>query len=355
MNVLWIPIFSMRSYETGKYAITKDGNFQLTLSRIAASDFDSITVAIPHEVSDMDMFTKMITKSLGDKLDKVQFIGFNYGENAVETRDLFWAMNDSFFQYHMGMFDLVVTDITGFHTVNHRGIKFINNFNITKLPELNRPYIDRFFEMDLASIRAAEITTVINPRQREYILEVDPSLADKVIAYTKVASEHFLPKSEKPSHFLPLRSIFWPFRISDSAYKFDKFVEMFVEQKLDKRWKIVITDPNDSYKGDHKFVTKTKLSKDDYYSFLQSRPIVVMLDEIDTVLHPGTIEFFYYGCPVITLLNDLVGNKYQVESISDIPDMLSEVTYNAEIGIDNFVYSLNEVSKVYSVSNKALQ
>lgn len=351
MNVLWIPIFSMRSYATGCYSLLKDGNFQLTLSRIAASDYDSITVLVPNRTSDLDELIARVRDAIPEVANRIKFVNACYGDNAVETRQVFWEVNQHFFKNFLHEFDLVVTDVTGFHKVNHRNVPFINNFNITKLPELNRKYIDMFFDLDLESIRAAKLTTVINPRQREYILEVDPSLKDKVVAYTKVASEHFLPRSES-QHYLPLRSIFWPFRISDTAYQFDKFIEMFIENKLDKRWRIVITDPNDSYTADHKFVIKKKMEKSEYYAHLQSKPVVVMLDDIDTVLHPGTIEFFYYGCPVITLLNDLVGNKYQVEKLSDIPDMLNQIEYNSNTDISDFVYLKDEKSKIYTKNLK---
>lgn len=354
MNVLWIPIFSMRSYDTGKYAILKDGNFQLSLSRILASDFDSITIAVPTDASDFVEFVSRVGAIAGDRAIYVK--PMHYGENAVETRHKFWTLNHDFFYSELVLdFDLLITDITGYAGTMSYDIPFINNFNITKLPELNRPYIDQFFETDIKNMEAALFTTVINPRQREYILEVAPHLKDKVIAYTKVAHTSLMPSDHRTRVFTAdqARTIFWPFRISDKAYKWDAFLEMFIENKLDKRYKIVITDPNDSYKGDHKFVKKVKMSKQEYYEFLQKKPIVVMLDEIDTVLHPGTIEFFYYGCNVITLLNELVGNEHQVMDIQQIPLKLNELGYNSPTNTRDFVYSYNEVSVHYNKNNIA--
>ena len=353
MNVLWIPIFSMRSYDTGKYAILKDGNFQLTLARVLASDFDELTIAIPEDNSDIEEFKNQTRDVMAGK--NVQFVNLKYGENAVETRHNFWKLNEGFFYSEFILkFDLLITDITGYSGTMSYDIPFINNFNITKLPELNRPYIDQFFETDLKNIEASLFTTVINPRQREYILEVAPHLKDKVIAYTKVAHYSLMPSDHKTRLFdtaFSMRTIFWPFRISDKAYKWDAFLDMFIENKLDKRYTIVITDPNDSYKGDHKFVKKIKLSKQEYYEYLRKCPIIVMLDEIDTVLHPGTIEFFFHGCNVITLPNELVGNEHQVESISQIPQKLNELGYNSPTNTRDFVYWPNEVSVHYNKNN----
>jgi len=352
MNVLWLPIFSMRSYDTGQYAITKDGNFQLTLSRILASDFDELTVAVPHDCSDFDEFKAQTKEAMSGK--NIQFVRLHYGENAVDTRNKFWKLNEGFFYSHYILnFDLLITDITGYTGTMSYDIPFINNFNVTKLPELNRPYIDQFFETDIKNMEAALFTTVINPRQREYILEVAPHLKDKVIAYTKVAHYSLMPSDNKTRIFTPLRTIFWPFRISDKAYQFDAFVEMFEREKLHKRWKLVITDPNDSYKGDHKFITKMKLSKAEYYEMLQKKPVVVMLDDIDTVLHPGTIEFFVYNCPVITLRNELVNNALQAESIDHIPQVLADMGYNDLTNVRDFYYVGSEVSTIYNKNNIA--
>jgi hypothetical protein len=356
MNVLWLPIFSMRSYDTGMYSILKDGNFQLTLSRILASDFDSITVAYPTDSSDFEEFEQRVADLANGR--NIYFQPMHYGANAVETREKFWTLNYDFFYSELILdYDLLITDITGYAGTMSYDIPFINNFNITKLPELDRPYIDKFFETDIKNIEAEAslFTTVINPRQREYILQVAPHLKDKVVAYTKVAHYDLMPTGDHKTRVFDtafsMRTIFWPFRISDKAYKWDQFLEMFIENKLDKRYKIVITDPNDSYKGDHKFVKKVKMTKDEYYEYLLKKPIIVMLDEIDTVLHPGTIEFFFYGCNVITLLNELVGNEHQVESISQIPQKLNELGYNSPTNTRDFVYWPKEVSEHYNKNN----
>lgn len=346
MKTLWLPIFSMRSYDTGQYAITKDGNFQLTMARILASDFDELVIALPDDCSDFDEFKAQTKDATEGK--NITFVRLRYGSNAVDTRNMFWKLNEDFFYSEAILdFDLLITDITGYTGTMSYDIPFINNFNVTKLPELDRPYIDQFFDSDIKNMEAALFTTVINPRQREYILQVAPHLKDKVIAYTKVAHTSFMPSDHKTRPFTPSRTIFWPFRISDKAYKFDAFLEMFEREKLYQKFKLVITDPNDSYKGDSKHVTKVKLSKAEYYEMLQKNPIVVMLDDIDTVLHPGTIEFFVYNCNVITLPNELVNNVLQVESIDHIPQVLFDLGYNNNTNVQDFYYGYKEVSTIY--------
>lgn len=338
-------MFSMRSYETNDYSITKDGNFQLMLSRLIASDFSEITVCLPDKCSDFKEFVEFAAAKFTFRSIDFEFL--KYGANAAETRSVFWDLNAGYFGGDLSAYDVLITDITGYQG----DLPFINNFNITKLPELERPYIDKFFDQDLASIRDSLFTTVINPRQREYILEVDPSLENKVVAYTKVAHSSLMPLDHKTRLLRGSNVIFWPFRISDKAYKFDEFLAMYEAKKLYEHFDLMITDPNDSYTGNSEHVTKVPMkTKEDYYKVLRCCPIVVMLDDIDTVLHPGTIEFFYYMCRVITFKNRLIGHTRMVDSIDDIGDKLHESLYNlTSIRVDDFYYSYNEVSEMYCV------
>lgn len=341
MNVLFIPIFSMRSYETGKYAILKDGNFQLTMARVLASDFDRIFVAVPDDASDYeDLLTRF------KDFQKVYFWKMKYGKNAVETREQFWKLNAAFLKVFPEEYDvqLVISDITGYPG----NMPVIYNFNITKLPELDRPYIDRFFEQDLKSIEQSLFTTVINPRQREYILEVRPDLMNKVVVNYKVAHERMLPKGMAGGN--DQKMIFWPFRISDKAYEWEKFLAAFEEQALNSEYIIVATDPNDTLHTDASFVMKVKPTKEMYYQILATRPIIVMLDDIDTVLHPGTIEFLYYKCPIITYKSKLIHNPNAIDDLEQLGYALNNLVYDV-IDTKPFVYGLNEVDPYLNVTH----
>jgi hypothetical protein len=362
----------MRSYETGKYAITKDGNFQLTLARVMASNFSDITICIPEEVSDQKAFMKMFVDGYTyshhlTKKTKIKFQPLKYGVNAVETRQQFWKMNQEFFYSESILdYDLVITDITGYSGAMSYDLPFINNFNITKLPELDRPYIDQFFDLDLESIEKSLFTTVINPRQKEYIVEVAPHLADKVKVLTKVVSRVMTPRQVKMSRStypgIDTNTVFWPFRISDKSYRFEEFLEHFAPLALSHsaNIRLVVTDPNDTLKQEtldkYPFIVKMKPSKEDYYKILEVNPIVVMLDDIDTVLHPGTIEFFEYGCPVITLASKLLPTSHEVASISEISTVIIDLLeydteYEISFELDDFVYDYNEICSLFNEDN----
>lgn len=361
MNVLWIPIFSMRSYDTSEYAICKDGNFQLTLSRIMASDFKHITLVLPTNLSDLEEFKNTYC----DLFSRVSLKFLKYGINAVDTRNNFWKLNKVFFDSSlMNRIDLIITDITGYAGTMKKDLPFINNFNVTKLPGLQRPYIDEFFESDLKNIEKALFTTVINPCQQEHIVETSKNLGDKVLSYTKIAHTRMLPIipiipidsiSEKARLANPSRTIFWPFRISDKAYQFEKFYELFNSKNLGDLYTLMITDPNDSFEKvvtpSNKYeIIKLKPSKYEYYELLSQKPIVIMLDDIDTVLHPGTIEIIHHGCKLITFKNKLIIHNGMIDSINDIVDILHKkqlTGYNTNIDASAFIYADGEISNIY--------
>jgi hypothetical protein len=122
----------------------------------------------------------------------------------------------------------------------------------------------------------------------------------------------------------------------------------------------VVTDPNDTLKQEtldkYPFIVKMKPSKEDYYKILEVNPIVVMLDDIDTVLHPGTIEFFEYGCPVITLASKLLPTSHEVASISEISTVIIDLLeydteYEISFELDDFVYDYNEICSLFNEDN----
>lgn len=342
MKVLFVPMFSMRSYATGQYATLKDGNFQLSMSRILACDFESVVVCVPRDASDLDELNLKYKDLL--EAGKISFRSIEYGENAVDTRKTFWGVNWVPFWCAEKNFDLLISDITGYKGL----LPVVYNFNITKLPELDRPYIDQFWEQDLEAIQTSLFTTVLNPRQREYIVQQRPDLDSKVIVHSKCAHEDLMPKSV--IQLASTKTIFWPFRISDKAYKWTEFLEAFKEQRLEAEgFTVVITDPNESSAELPAFVTKISPSKEEYYKILSSRPIVVMLDDIDTVLHPGTVEFFYYGCPVIAFYSDLIQNPNMIAKLFQLRSALNSLVYtNSKERMKSFVYKTGEIDSLYN-------
>jgi hypothetical protein len=272
---LIVPIYSMRSYKTGKYSILKDGNFKLQINRM---DWSKDILIIPENTSDLDEFIDL------DILPIDQIKTAVYGENAYETRKMFWIKN----QEKLDWYGLpIVTDITGYTGKN----SFVNNFNITKDPEVSRFYIDEFIDIDVESIKRAENTTVLNHGQKEYLLSLDSTLNIEV--NQKVISKQYFDKVGIEYPFpSPSFDIFFPFRLSDSAYKFEETVFKHEQET------ILITDPNDSYQDQFKNVIKKRFTKREFYGIISTRPRIIYNENPNKIFHPGLADFIYFGCDI---------------------------------------------------------
>lgn len=280
--MLIVPIYSMRSYTDNTYSILKDGNAKLHFNRLDYDDY----ITIPENTADFLEFVSL------DLINPDHIIKVKYGENALETRKIFWQLNQDF----LDSFNLeIITDITGY-TGKH---KFYNNFNVSKLLEYPREYVDQFFESDISSIRTGEHTTVLNQCQKDYIVELYLELDTKISVNQKVVSKNYFHKVGIDPFFDFLFTnnkniIFFPFRISDPCYKFDEVIEKYSNHI------IVITDPNNSYSSNYSNVILIKPNKKQYYGILSNRPTIIYNENPDKIFHPGLADFIYFGCTIIS-------------------------------------------------------
>ena len=82
-EVLFIPIFSMRSYVTGIYKLENDGNMARIMSKLIELNYKHATVFIPKLHTDITQFEN----KLKEYKKNVTFVESNgYQENAAATR-----------------------------------------------------------------------------------------------------------------------------------------------------------------------------------------------------------------------------------------------------------------------------
>lgn len=278
-----VPIFSMRSHETGEYAVLKDGNFQLHLHRARPGD----VIAVPRNATDIDQVIEMFPE--------FHFAPLWYKENAYETRKHFWEENqfvvDSLIEY----FDVVglVTDITGY--TGRYPVFF--NFNVTKDPEVPRYYIDEFIKTDVASVNRSILTTVLNQCQKD-VLVAHGAEDYRIVVDQKVVRPSVLERILGDLAPIKVDGIFHPFRISDKCYRFGQVVECAIESGE----ALYITDPNDSFDRSHypeeALIRVFKPSKTEYYQILKSKPRIVYFEDPEKVFHPGLAEFIYFNADI---------------------------------------------------------
>lgn len=285
MNYMIVPIFSMRSHVTGKFAVLKDGNFQLHLHRAPK---DSI-ICVPKNSSDLD--------KLYELFPDFKFLAIDYQcENAEDIRMNFWKKNSFVIDLKMAQLNCktLVTDIPLYSGLND----VIYNFNISYDPDLERPYVDSSRSQTVSSINLSKRTFVLNECQKTQLIK-DGADASKIIVSTAVINKSIMVKYlelvDKCEYSIPYLKQFHPFRISDKCYDFDKVVENSVDL-------LYITDPNDSFsKTSHRSNSKIvviKPSKIEYYKILLSGPIIEYNEDPQRVFHPGLAEFIYFGCDI---------------------------------------------------------
>lgn len=284
MNLI-VPMYSMRSYKTGKYSLLKDGNLQLHLNRHQKGD----VIVIPHSLQCED------SEELQEYFPDIIFEELCYQENAYKSRKTFWEYNtfmvDSLANFYNC--DAIVSDITGYKGT----FPVFFNFNITKDPKHPREYIDEFIQEDVDSVNRSIYTTVLNKCQKD-VLVSHGALSDKIIVTQEVITpgvpEGYMIGSENQYDWN--NKVFFPFRISDSCYNFDYVYTYCDYRKL----KLVITDPNDTWdKTKYPNCELLKLSKSDYYYVLASKPTIIYNENPEKVFHPGLAEFIYFKCNII--------------------------------------------------------
>lgn len=290
-----VPIYSMRSHETGEYAVLKDGNLQLHLNRARPGDI----IAVPKNATDVD--------ELRELFPEFEFAPLWYKENAFETRKHFWEENqwvvDSLIEYY----DVVglVTDITGY--TGRYPVFF--NFNITMNPEKPLFYIDRFIETDVASVNRSISTYVLNQCQKD-VLVAHGAQDYKIIVDQKVIRPSVIERYARDLAPIFVEGIFHPFRISDQCYRFGQVVECGIVSGQP----IYITDPNDSFDRSHypeeALIRVFKPSKTEYYQILKGRPHIQYFENPEKVFHPGLAEFIYF--------NAFISSPYNIPSYDDV-------------------------------------
>ena len=278
-----VPNFSMRSYETGEYAVLKDGNFQLHLNRASAGDI----IAVPRNTSDIEECRSLFPE--------FEFVPLWYKENAYESRKHFWEENqfvvDSLVDYYDCAY--LVTDITGY-TGAHE-VFFI--FNVTKDPENPRYYIDEFIDIDVKSVNRSVATFVLNQCQKD-VLVAAGAIPGNIFVDQRVISPSVMERYTEGLEPIHLDGIFHPFRISDPCYRFDQVVECAIATGRI----LYITDPNMSFKRERypeeAVIRVLHLTKKEYYQVLMGRPCIKNFENPEKVFHPGLAEFIYFNAVI---------------------------------------------------------
>lgn len=318
-NVLFIPIYSARSYETGIYNLALDGNMARIVSKLVTSSFKHATVLIPDKHSGLDVVLKQLDK-IGTS-GNVDFIECDcYGENAFETRmnggKFIRFINDMFGAGDEHGIEVVVLEpntlADNFHELAMSWSAQFIYWCVASITSKGTPwFVEQFAEMDKRIAQRMPTECVL------------PSQVDALGGYSYCNRDGFYNASA-----FDYITIFFPFRLSDKSYHAAEFREVInsLPQECKNKIKVLYTDVNDSgiFKEDDVFV-KVPSQKEVYIGILKGKPIIPYLDNSNMITHINIHEFMYYGCEVIMwwnthyLFND---NVTMVDSFSELSKTL---------------------------------
>ena len=282
-RVLFVPIYSMRNYQTGQYELEHDGNYNRVLSLLAKHTFTKADVLIPANAV------------LPKKPNDVDFIvSASYGKNAKATRDTENLFDDVIALFEHNKYDIIVVE------PNALTLQLIAHFrNITMLDKLvywcvasatecGTPWFVQEYASTDKQIASTVVTACASQSQVEYL-----------------QGKSYLEESFYNPEVFDYQTIFFPFRLTDQNYHANEFAEIVKQLQNTpglKPFKVLYTDVNSSGLFDNfdNFV-RVSSDHDTYLQVLKGRPIIPYLENDNMLEHVSIHEFLYYNCKVIML------------------------------------------------------
>lgn len=325
-RLLLVPTYSMRSYKTSKYDLTKDGNMARILSFIKTCNAEYIEVFVPPASNLTTATLRMLIDEEANARGRVKFTSSSgYGKNAAETRGsellATHAMAEFISAYASTPFDYIIVEQQRVAT------ELIACKNIDN---------DMVIYWCVASyVEGKEVWFA------DKYKDIDRQIAQLVdtVTSTKAQCEWLGGKSHVGFFYdaekLVRPTVFFPFRLSDPEYGFyDKFLVMMkgIQGSPDQACDILITDPNNSIRHDEvSFLEHLVVSGDKplYNAILKGKPIVPYYADIDTIKHIAIEEIVQAGCHVICYKNETYLGRSNVHMAADDDEffeLLAEAT-----------------------------
>ncbi len=319
-SVLFVPIFSARSYETGIYNLALDGNMARIVSMILMGKPNKATVLIPRNISNLDVISKQL------KGMDVNFIRCDaYGENAYATR----MSGEKFADFINSKFSPSDFDILVLEPNTLLNKKYLFNFEL----------YTRVIYWCVASVTSKgtpwfveEFTKIDKEIAKNYLTEcVLQTQVDALCGLSYVDERGFYDAGQ-----FDYDTIFFPFRLTDKNYHPQEVKDAIYKLKKTcyNNFKVLYTDVNDSgrfYEDPETFI-KVPSQKEVYIGILKSKPIIPYLEDTDILTHINIHEMIHYGCRIIMFENETYKGYDNITFIKDIQELPGELKRRIENG-----------------------
>ena len=321
-NIFILQQYSMRNHSDGLYNPLLDGNLNLTLHRLSFIQDKEVVVTISRpeniDTNQLNLLARFIESN--EFLPTIKFVPMAYGINALANRTEVVAQNYAMIEALSTEADLFISD---FENASRIDKSTIYNFNISKVSNNPRSYIDKSFDKQLWQVKKAKYTYVLNENQKaEFINSVaSPKSKKNIDSRVIVDSEQFNKKffesqikffagyantegvDQQLDEFDGKDIILFPFRLSDPCYNIQGVIET---AKADYKNPIILTtDPNESNLVldpiVHKLSLGTGIGKKANYLYLISALFskgnfeVICFENPKDVLHQALIELSVFG------------------------------------------------------------
>ncbi len=293
-KILFIPIVSMRNYDTGLYDLACDGNINRILSTISLlNDNILINITLPKNSTNIDFLTNSI-KVLNKKV-KLIFVDGLYGINANATRkNTAWL---DFICKTVDNYDKIVFEpnIIGSLLLCEHNTKFIYWCPVSNTINSTISFVNEFDELD-KQIASICTTYVCTESQQKYLKGksiVDNSMLINIGKFN-------ILEFNKPIIYLP-------FRLSDKGYNIEYICQILLELENDFNFMVAYSSPNNvplpvELKNSYKV-----FSDRIFYNFMlnNKKVCIPFLENPDEILHMSLFEMINNNTFVIGYKNKM--------------------------------------------------
>lgn len=285
-KVVFAPVYSMRSYETGEYNLEADGNFNRVMSVIRKYKPKTAYVLLP-ERSYLCDYTFMLMLQRIQGVEVVFVPSELYGVNAAMTRQSTATLPESIEEVK---FDTLISEPQVF---TQHYMKCERDFDLyywcvaTSTDKWPIWFVDRYKDTD--RLIASVVPTIVATE------------AQKDALGGKAFVDDFYISEKQP------KTIYFPFRLSDPDYEFES-LELILN-RLNARgyrtkFNVLVPDINDSMSrldtAINSLVTKVPADHAVYNAIISGKPIVPYFEHMDRLPHISIYEMIDAGCKIIT-------------------------------------------------------
>lgn len=317
LNILFIPIISMRNHFTNKYDLACDGNINRLISTISLLKTSiKISIVLPKNTENLDYITNHeILKNYNLMIIQSPYTeDIFYKKNAYETRKNENWIN--FVKNNLPFYDKIIFEpnIVGksLTTTTPYLNKLIYWCPVSNTETIKPSFIKEFDELD-KHIASLCPTYVFSNGQKEYL---------KGHSIFDISMLKNINKECQNIKNLPI--IYLPFRISDKGYKIEYICNVLL--KLEKKYKFMVlySTPNgEELPTKLNSTYKIPTDRSVYNMLLNNKKVCIpFLENPEEILHMSLFEMVDIDACIIGLKNKVFDFDINLKSLDELENAL---------------------------------